>query len=105
MEAEIIEGLRLSPQQRRVWSLERQDVDSPYRIQCAVRIDGGLDVERLEAAIEEVVRRQEILRTTFRSLPGMTIPLQVIDGDNCPRLMVYDLNGREIARYPRFCRQ
>ncbi|MET0621401.1 MAG: amino acid adenylation domain-containing protein, partial [Pyrinomonadaceae bacterium] len=93
MEAGIIEGLRLSPQQRRVWSLGRQEVDSPYRAQCAVRIEGGLNVERLEAAIEEAVRRQEILRTTFRSLPGMTIPLQVIGGDGRPRLIVHDLHG------------
>jgi amino acid adenylation domain-containing protein/non-ribosomal peptide synthase protein (TIGR01720 family) len=74
MSREIIEGYRLSPQQRRLWLL-RQSVRSA---QCAVRIDGELKVEALQQAIRQVVFQQESLRTTFKLLPGMTIPVQVI---------------------------
>jgi amino acid adenylation domain-containing protein/non-ribosomal peptide synthase protein (TIGR01720 family) len=74
MSQEIIEGYRLSPQQRRLWLLRQSDRTAL----CAVRIDGELEVEALQKAIREVVSHQESLRTTFKLLPGMTIPVQVI---------------------------
>ncbi len=74
MSKEIIEGYRLSPQQRHLWLLEQSERSAT----CAVRIDGDLDVDRLRQAIQQVVERVEILRTTFKLLPGMTIPVQVI---------------------------
>ena len=74
MSQEIIQGYRLSPQQRRLWLLRQFD----RAAQCAVRIDGELNVESLRQAISQVVSQQEILRTTFKLLPGMTIPVQVI---------------------------
>lgn len=74
MPQEIVEGYRLSPQQRRLWSLRQSDRSAL----CAVRLDGELKVEALQQAIRQVVLQQEILRTTFELLPGMTIPVQVI---------------------------
>jgi amino acid adenylation domain-containing protein/non-ribosomal peptide synthase protein (TIGR01720 family) len=74
MSNEIIEGYRLSPQQRHLWLLGQ----SERWATCAVRIDGDLNVDLLRRAIEQVVERVEILRTTFKLLPGMTIPVQVI---------------------------
>jgi hypothetical protein len=41
MEKEIIEGFRLSPQQRRLWSLQQGGRDAPYCAQCAVRVVGA----------------------------------------------------------------
>src|ERR1051325_6347912 len=74
MSQELIEGYRLSPQQRRLWALRQSDRSA----HCAVRIDGKLNVDSLQEAIREVVSQQESLRTTFKLLPGMTIPVQVI---------------------------
>ena len=74
MSKEIIEGYRLSPQQKHLWLLRQSDRSA----MCAVRIDGELNVEGLRQAIRLVVDRVEILRTTFKFLPGMTIPVQVI---------------------------
>ena len=74
MSQEIIEGYRLSPQQRRLWLLRQSDRCA----RCAVRIDGELHVEVLEEAARQVVSQQESLRTTFKLLTGMTIPVQVI---------------------------
>src|SRR5262249_5686955 len=51
-----------------------------YRSQCAVLVEGPLDPARLAESLERVVARHEILRTTFRGLPGMEVPLQVIAG-------------------------
>ncbi|MEN3326967.1 MAG: hypothetical protein V7638_1774, partial [Acidobacteriota bacterium] len=74
MSKEIIEGYRLSPQQKHLWLLGQ----SERRAWCAVKIDGELNTDRLRQAIEQVVERFEILRTTFKLLPGMTIPVQII---------------------------
>jgi amino acid adenylation domain-containing protein len=94
MDQQVIEGLRLSPVQRRLWTLQQETDALPYRTQCAVRITGGLDVASLMTAIEQVVQRQEILRTTFRCLPGMTMPLQVINDSSPPLVNFYDLERR-----------
>jgi amino acid adenylation domain-containing protein/non-ribosomal peptide synthase protein (TIGR01720 family) len=74
MSQEIIEGYRLSPQQRRLWLLRQSDRSA----QCAVRINGELHVEVLEEAVRQVASQQESLRTSFKLLTGMTIPVQVI---------------------------
>ncbi len=72
---EVIQGFRLSPQQRRVWLL--QSDSNAYRAQCAISIDGPLEIEVLKETIHRLIERHEILRTTFEFLPGMKIPVQV----------------------------
>ncbi|MCA1635273.1 MAG: amino acid adenylation domain-containing protein, partial [Acidobacteria bacterium] len=80
---EVVEGYRPSPQQRRVWSLQRQDEArvsgaTPYRAACAIDIEGVIDLRVLRSAVSDVAERQEVLRTTFRSVRGMSFPLQVV---------------------------
>ena len=78
MSTEIIEGFRLSPQQEHLWLLQQEGGGAAYRAQCAILIEGVLDKDTLRKALEDVVERHEILRTTFKYLPEMTVPLQVI---------------------------
>lgn len=92
---EVIEGIRLSPQQKRLWSLQQCSGAPAYRVQAVVRIDGCLDVDCLMTAINQVVQRHEILRTTFYCLAGMTIPLQVINERNDPLVTLRDLRDWE----------
>ena len=73
--ATTIQGFRLSPQQERLWRLTG---GTAGRAACAVLLRGGLDLDALRHALERVVARHEILRTSFLLLPGMAIPLQVI---------------------------
>ena len=69
--------------QQRLWFLDRFEPNSPYyNIPCAVRLRGRLEHRALEQAINEIVRRQEALRTTFASSDGK--PVQVI----VPRLAI-----------------
>src|SRR6185369_9133231 len=82
-----IQGFRLSPQQRRAWSLASSDTTSG-RAQATAVLEGALDVARLEEAIVAVVERNEILRTSFHRLPGMQFPLQVIEASFRPTLTV-----------------
>src|SRR6185437_178159 len=74
MSQEMIQGYSLSPEQRRLWGLGLAERCAA----CAVSVEGKLDVEDLQRAIRGVVSQHEVLRTTFRLLPAMTIPVQVI---------------------------
>lgn len=82
-----IEGYRLSPQQRHAW----QTRSGAHHIRCGVRIEGQLNIDLLKLAIEKVIARHEILRTTFHCLPGMDTPLQVINESSELVLREYDL--------------
>src|SRR5215213_6493113 len=77
MSEEIVQGYRLSPQQKRLWYLQHTLRDA-FWSRCAVRIAGRVDLEGLKNAVYRVVEEHEILRTTFTVLPGMTVPVQVI---------------------------
>jgi amino acid adenylation domain-containing protein len=61
--------LALSFAQWRLWFLEQLTAGSPvYNVPAAVRLKGALDVAALEKSLNEIIRRHEALRTTFRSV-------------------------------------
>jgi amino acid adenylation domain-containing protein len=78
MQENFVEGYRLSPPQRRLWHLQQKESFAPYRVQCAVLIEGPLRQELLRAAIDDIVEQYEILRTVFHLQPGISQPVQVI---------------------------
>jgi amino acid adenylation domain-containing protein len=80
----IVEGYRLSPQQQHLFSLPPEEETSFYRVSCRVTLDGDLSPQALTAAIANVFRRHEILRTTFQRLPEVRLPLQVIAEEGAP---------------------
>lgn len=74
-----INGFQLSPQQKHLWLLQQLEVDNqPYRVQCSLLIEGKLNYQLLELVLQKVVEKHEIFRTSFQTLKGMNIPLQVI---------------------------
>jgi non-ribosomal peptide synthetase component F len=67
----------LSFGQRRLWFLHQFDPASPaYNIPIPMRLRTPLNRTVLERAVNELVRRHEILRTTFRTIGGE--PMQVV---------------------------
>ncbi|HKS08830.1 MAG TPA: amino acid adenylation domain-containing protein [Pyrinomonadaceae bacterium] len=75
-----IEGFRLSPQQRRVWKLQ-QDItggSSAFVSRLVLSLEGELRLEVVREALEKVCARHEALRTVFRRLPGVVMPVQVV---------------------------
>lgn len=68
----------MSPQQKRLWMLQQSD-GQIYESCCRLLLRGPLDRQRLQRSLSAIVTRHEILRTTFRRLPGMTIPAQVVE--------------------------
>ena len=77
-----IEGYRLSPQQLHLWLLQQNS--AAYRSQCTVRLEGALNVKALREALQQVVQRHDILRTSFLRPPGIRFPVQVIGGGTRP---------------------
>ncbi|MDB5903538.1 MAG: Non-ribosomal peptide synthetase component, partial [Betaproteobacteria bacterium] len=80
MTSQTVEGFHLSPQQKRLWTIHRGS-ELAYRAQCAVEVRGAVDTSLLRTAVEDVVRRHELLRTRLVLLPGMAFPLQSISDD------------------------
>src|SRR4028119_1622371 len=84
------ENLPLSFAQARLWLLAQLEPDSPaYNIPAAFRLTGLLNVTALSQSLSEIVRRHEVLRTTFPSVDGQ--PKQVISLHTALKLPVIDL--------------
>ncbi|MBD2120463.1 non-ribosomal peptide synthetase [Trichocoleus sp. FACHB-262] len=87
MHTPTLEGFQLSPQQQRCQF--QQDQQSANWATCLVLIEGDLQFQVLEAAIQQVAQQHEILRTAIAVLPGTDLPLQVIT-DHLPTLKSWD---------------
>ncbi len=86
----------LSFAQERLWFLDRFDPGSTmYNIPAAARLSGDLAVPALAAAIGEIVRRHEVLRTGFAEVEGR--PVQVLAPWTPLVLPLADLSGLPAA--------
>jgi amino acid adenylation domain-containing protein len=69
--------LPLSFAQQRLWFLDQLVPDSAfYNLPLAVRLSGPLNLSALEQSLSEVLKRHEVLRTTFPAIEGE--PVQII---------------------------
>ncbi|KVM99348.1 non-ribosomal peptide synthetase [Burkholderia stagnalis] len=75
--------------QRRLWMLAELDPDSTaYAIPLALRIVGALDADALARSLDALVRRHEILRTSYGAVDGQ------------PMQFVHESAAFELAREP-----
>ena len=71
-------ALPVSFAQQRLWFLDQLEPDAAtYNLPVAMELTGPLDVPALARALSEIVRRHEVLRTTFPAVNG-TVPVQQI---------------------------
>jgi amino acid adenylation domain-containing protein len=85
--------LPLSSAQQRLWFLEQLGLSRhAYHLLEAIRLRGPLQVTALEQSLREVVRRHEVLRTTFTTVAGQ--PWQVIGPATYLPVLVVDLQGQ-----------
>jgi amino acid adenylation domain-containing protein len=88
------ESLPLSFAQQRLWFLDRLEPGNPfYNTPAAIRIAGRLNVVALEQSLNEIIRRHEVLRTTFEAVDGQ--PVQHIDSTLSLTIPVIDLSPLE----------
>ncbi|HEY3871110.1 MAG TPA: amino acid adenylation domain-containing protein [Actinocrinis sp.] len=89
----------LSCAQERLWFLDQADRGSTaYVMPGGLRLHGPLDTMALRRALDEIVRRHEVLRTTFPDEGG--VPVQRIGPPRPVDLPLLDLTGLPPARQP-----
>lgn len=82
--------LPLSYGQERLWWLSQLDLNSPvYNIPVAFHLTGKIDIAALKSGFGEIVRRHEILRTSFTTVDGK--PEQIIAADLPVPITVVDV--------------
>ncbi|HEY0603116.1 MAG TPA: AMP-binding protein, partial [Herpetosiphonaceae bacterium] len=79
-------GFALAPQQHHLWSLHGNAARTAYQAIGCIWLDGPLDAAALERSLATLVSQHEILRTVFRRLPNMSLPVQVILPASAPQL-------------------
>ena len=89
----------LSFAQQRIWFIQQLNPDNPqYNTPVGVSLKGPLNIPALERTLTEIVRRQEVFRTIFRTIDGQ--PAQVV-------LPAFDLRLtiRDLSEHPSTDRQ
>jgi amino acid adenylation domain-containing protein len=88
------DDLPLSYSQQRMWLLEQMSAGSAaFNLPVGMRVRGRFDLGAFARTFAEVVRRHEVLRTTFPTRDG--VPTQVIGAPRSPRMPLLDLGGLE----------
>ncbi|MDF5731550.1 MAG: condensation domain-containing protein, partial [Rhizonema sp. PD38] len=84
----------LSFAQERLWFLNQlSGASATYNMPAALRLSGELNLDALHQALTEIVRRHEILRTSFANINGM--PMQVINPEASMDMEIVDLQHSE----------
>jgi amino acid adenylation domain-containing protein len=84
--------LPLSFAQQRLWFFDQFEPGSPsYNLPRAVRLQGKVNIDALLASLNEIIKRHEILRTSFVISDGQAI--QVISPSVNLKLAVIDLQN------------
>jgi amino acid adenylation domain-containing protein len=82
----------LSFAQQRLWFLDQLEPNSAaYNVAAAVRLSGHLNIPALESSINRIIRRHEVLRTTFKSVDGR--PVQVVAAEQRLSIEQSELSG------------
>src|ERR1039458_6522329 len=78
--------------QQRLWFLDQLEPESTsYNVPWSIRMTGRLSPEALERSLNEVVRRHEILRTTFDVVDDQ--PVQSVSTSLHVPLQQFDFGG------------
>ena len=87
----------LSYAQQRLWFLDQlMPGTNRFNLSSAHRIGGWVDPAVLESSLNEIVRRHEVLRTTFRAVNGE--PFQIVAPTSWIALRLVDLSSKPVSQ-------
>src|SRR5215469_7419249 len=90
----------LSFAQERLWFLDQFDQgNAAYNVPTSLPLRGPISVRALEYSLTEIVRRHEVLRTTFSVQEGE--PVQVVGPAEKVEIKVRDVSGEEVGQRER----
>ena len=97
MQNSAVEGFRPSPQQRSLWSLQQTVEGQPFRALVAVLLGGDLKPHVVQQAVQHIVGRHEILRTTFSRPPGIKMLFQVVGETSQFSWETFDVSSLDVT--------
>ena len=78
--------------QQRLWFLQRLEPDNAaYNVPAVFRLRGPINVAALERSFQEIVRRHEVLRTTFALIDGE--PKQIVAPSAPPQIQLINIRS------------
>ncbi|QQE72804.1 amino acid adenylation domain-containing protein [Brevibacillus composti] len=81
--------------QERMWFVNQlQPESAAYNVPGALRLTGEVDVAALKKSIDEIIRRHDVLRTTFRAVDGRLV--QIIEKE-----MQFDWRVDDLRHFPQ----
>jgi len=93
------ERIPLSPAQQRLWFLAQMEgVGAAYHIRTGLHLKGELNQAGLRWALDRLVARHEVLRTTFAFVQGEPVQQIAPAEESRFHLVEHDLRGRNDAR-------
>jgi NRPS condensation-like uncharacterized protein len=94
MQTVDFQAASLSRSQERHWRwLQANQI---YGVQSMLVLEGKLELDRFQQALQQSVQRHEILHTTFVVMPGMELPMQVLGHNieiSCPLISLQYLDA------------
>jgi NRPS condensation-like uncharacterized protein len=85
--------------QQRLWFIDQLiPGNAIYNVPTVIRLTGRLNTSALEQTFKEIVRRHEVLRTTFKVLDGQ--PLQAISAESCANGLTIPLCVLDLGQLP-----
>lgn len=72
-------GFRISPQQARAWRDAQHGATGRAGSRLAIEVAQPPSAAEIEARLRDLGQREEILRTVLHAVPGMALPIQVIE--------------------------
>jgi amino acid adenylation domain-containing protein len=96
MSTTMMQGFRLSLQQERLWHLQQGEPHLHYGVCGKIALDGAIQLDTLAKALQILLQRYEIFRTTFVCPPGMNLPVQMISPETSLNHQIETLSHLEL---------
>ncbi|MGF6357663.1 amino acid adenylation domain-containing protein, partial [Paenibacillus sp. 4624] len=84
---------KLSSAQQRLWFLDQLEGNTAlYNVPKVIRIEGNFQMDIMARSLKKIVKRHEILRTSYEEVYGE--PVQTVQEDNDLPIVVLDMRNR-----------